>query len=235
MPKIPITAVIAAAAILVVGFLIGVWTGPDIDALEERIAALESRLDEQGGVSAAAEAAAGEVKAAAEEAKGALDALTARVDEVAAQAGDTSTIEDRFNAFETSLAETVGNLEARVHDQMAALKTNISDVTESLSAFKDKTAAMIKTAAEGTPPPGPGVQRLGIGGSAWAVEGLVSVGLSAIQGEDSARIYVNGAPLVLELDRAVRLRDLPGEAGDCTATLKGIHGRQADIAVDCQG
>ncbi len=85
------------------------------------------------------------------------------------------------------------------------------------------------------PPPGLGVQRLGIGGSAWAVEGLVSVGLSAIQGEDSARVYVNRAPLVLELDRAVRLRDLPREAGDCTATLKGIHGRQADIAVDCQG
>jgi len=147
---------------------------------------------------------------------------------------------------------------------MAALKTNVFDVTESLSAFKDETAAMIKTAAEGTPaatpssdgaaaagdtqmaaatsgeeaappPPGPGVQRLGIGGSAWAVEGLVSVGLSAIQGEDSARVYVNRAPLVLELDRAVRLRDLPSEAGDCTATLKGIHGRQADIAVDCQG
>lgn len=241
MPKIPITAVVAVA-ILVVGFLIGVWTGPDIDPLEERIAALESRLDEQGGVSAAA----GEAKAAAEEAKGALDALTARVDEVAAQAGDTSAIKDRFNAFETSLTETVGNLEA------------------SLSALKDETAAMIKTAAEGTPapaassdgaaaaggtqmaaatsgeegalpPPGPGVQRLGIGDSAWAVEGLVSVGLSAIQGEDSARVYVNGAPLVLELDRAVRLRDLPGEAGDCTATLKGIHGRQADIAVDCQG
>lgn len=248
MPKIPKYTTVIAVAILVVGFLIGVWTAPDIDPLEERIAALESRLDEQGGVSAAAEAAAGEAKAAAEEAKGALDALTARVDEVAAQAGDTSAIEDRFNAFETSLTETVGNLEGRVHDQMAALKTNVFDVTESLSAFKDKTAAVIKTAAGNTqmaaatsgeeaapPPPGPGVQRLGIGGSAWAVEGLVSVGLSAIQGEDSARVYVNGAPLVLELDRAVRLRDLPGEAGDCTATLKGIHGRQATIAVDCQG
>jgi len=234
MSKIPKYTTIVAVAILVVGFLIGVWAAPDIDPLEERIAALESRLDEQGGASAAAEAAAGEAKAAAEDAKGALDALTARVDEVAAQAGDTSAIKDRVNAFETSLSETVGNLEA------------------SLSALKDETAAMIKTAAAGTQmaaatsgeeaapssdgaAAGPVVQRLGIGGSAWAVEGLVSVALSAIQGEDSARIYVNGAPLVLELDRAVRLRDLPSEAGDCTATLKGIEGRQADIAVDCQG
>jgi uncharacterized coiled-coil protein SlyX len=234
IPKIPPSAVIAVA-ILVVGFLIGVWAGPDIDPLKERIAALESRLDEQGGASAAASAAAGEAKAAAEDAKGALDALSARVDEVAAQAGDASAIKDRFNAFETSL-----------NDQMTALKTNVSDVTQSLSAFKDETAAMIKTAAEGTQmaaapssggaaAAGPVVQRLAIGASGWAVEGLVSVALSAIQGEDSARVYVNGAPLVLELNRAVRLRDLPDEAGDCTATLKGIHGRQADIAVDCQG
>jgi uncharacterized coiled-coil protein SlyX len=225
MPTIPIAAAVISVAILVVGFLIGVWSGPEIDPLKERIAALESRLDEQGNVSAAAEAAAGEAKAAAEEAKGALDTLTARVDEVAAQAGDTSAIKDRVNAFETSLTETVGNLEA------------------SMSALKDETAAMIKTAAEGATAPTPssdgaaaaGVQRLSIGASAWAVEGLVSVALSAILGEDSARVYINGAPHVLELDHAVRLRDLPGEAGNCTAILKGIHGREADIAVDCQG
>ncbi len=242
MSKIPKYTTIIAVSILVVGFLIGVWAAPDLDPLEERLAALESRLDEQGGASAAAEAAAGEAKAAAEEAKGALDALTARVEEVAAQAGDTAAIdtaaiEDRFTAFETSL-----------------------------SALKDETAAMFETAAQGAPAPAPAadgaagdgaaapgdtqmaaaaageeaaplprVQRLGIGGSAWAVEGLVSVGLSAIQGEDSARVYVNGAPHTLQLDRAVRLRDLPDEAGECTATLKAIHGRQADVAIDCQG
>jgi len=225
MPMIPIAAAVISVAILVVGILIGALSGPDVDPLEERIAALESRLDEQGGVSAAAQAAAGEAKAAAEEAKGALDALTARVEEVATQAGDTSAIKDRFSAFESSLTETVGNLEA------------------SLSALKDETAAMIETAAQGTPAPAPSsdseaaasVQRLGIGGSAWAVEGLVSVALSAIEGEDSARVFVNGAPLELRLDRAVRLRGLPDEAGDCTATLKAIHGREADIAVDCQG
>ncbi|MEM7225631.1 MAG: hypothetical protein AAF495_21815 [Pseudomonadota bacterium] len=257
MPKTPILAVIAVA-ILVVGFLIGVWSAPDIEPLEERIAVLESQLEEHGGVSAAAQAAAGEAKTAAEESKGALDTLTAKVDEVAAKAGDTSAIEDRFKDLESSLTTTVGNLEAHVHDQMEALKTEVSHVTESLSAFKDETAAMIESAAKSTPapssegaaaagatqtaaapsveetPPEPGVQRLGIGGSAWAVDGLVSVALSAIQGEDSARVYVNGKPLVLELDRAVRLRDVPRAAGDCTATLKGIHGRKADIAVDCQ-
>jgi hypothetical protein len=266
MPNIPITAVIAVV-ILVVGYLIGVWTGPDTDALEARVAELESQVEAQGGVAGAAETAAGEAQAA-------LDALSARVDEVAARvdeqagalaesSGGVEAIEQRFNAFETSLTETVGNLEARVHDQVTALQSavegvesDVAGVSKSLTTFKAETAEMVKTAAEGepktmsdaggtqmaaapageaaAPPPAPGVHRLGIGASTWAVDGLVSVALSAVLGADSARIFVNDRQVELSVGETRRLSGLPAEAGTCEATLEGIHGNQADVRVDCE-
>lgn len=244
MPKIPMQAV-AAVAILVVGYLIGLWTGPDTGELEARVTGLEAQLEEQGGVAAGAEAAAGEVK-------GQLEALSGKLDEQAAAAAKSgeglSAVEAKFNELETSLTEKVGNLEAQVHDQVtglqeavAAIKGDLAGVAGSVDALKVGAAAPAPAAqqvaaapaAEPMGEPEPGVHRLGVGASAWAVEGLVSVALSAILGDDSARIFVNSQSIELGVGETVRLFDLPAEAGDCTATLKGIAGGMADIAVDC--
>ena len=250
MPNIPMQAV-AAVAILVVGYLIGVWTGPDTDELEAQVAALQGDLEAQSGAATATETALGEIK-------GQVEALAAKLDEQAAAMAEASgglgAIEEQFAEFESALTETVGNLEAAVHDQVSSLDAAIGDmkgdlagVGESLASLEAETAAMAKadssqpaayetaTASATIQPEAlePGVHRLGVGAAAWAIEGLVSVALSAIHDEDSARIFVNGESYEIDLGATIRLPKVPEEAGDCTATLKAIAGGSADVAVDC--
>lgn len=143
MPK-SMPQVAVAAAILVVGFLLGLAIAPGTDELETQVAELESGLEASG--------------AALDAVKGEVEALSAKLEE---QAAAPSPEAERLAGLEASVEDLTASMDARVSsleadvaesaglDQaVSALRSEIQGVGDKLSGLASGQESLLQQVAE---------------------------------------------------------------------------------------